>query len=173
VRSNRPVLTIPFSNVLVTFLRQIGYLATFDLMRSTLKITFILVLSLISYLSFSQEVEKIKIKKEDPFFKAEFDETNFKVIALDKYGNPYQDVIKSFDLTFQDNEGHFQTSVVGNKFPEKTVKYLKNRKRVTNLCLKKIVAQDEEGHIQNLPDKCGILIYPDCKDCDPNKKRKR
>jgi len=37
----------------------------------------------------SQEVEKIKIKKEDPFFKAEFDYTNHKVIALDKYGNPY------------------------------------------------------------------------------------
>jgi len=59
-----------------------------------------------------------------------------------------------------------------NKIPEKTIKYLKNRKKVTNLCIKKIVAQDEEGHIQSLPDKCGILIYPDCKNCDPNKKKK-
>lgn len=130
-------------------------------------------LVLFSYSTFSQEVEKIKIKKEDTFFKAEFDETNYKVIALDKYGNPYQEVIKSFDITFQDSEGHFETSIVGNKFPDKTVKYLKNRKRATNICLKKIVAQDEEGHIQSLPDKCGILFYPDCKNCDPNKKKKR
>lgn len=117
------------------------------------------------------EVEKIKIKKEDPFFKAEFDETNYKVIALDKYGNPYEDVIKSFKITFQDTQGHFESKVVGNTFPAKTIKYLKKRTRATNLCLKEIVAEDKEGHVQSLPDKCGVLIYPDCKNCDPNKKK--
>lgn len=120
---------------------------------------------------FSQEVEKIKIKKEDPFFKAEFDETNYKVIALDKYGNPFENAIKSFKITFQDTQGHFESKVIGNTFPDKTIKYLKKRTRATNLCLKEIVAEDTEGHVQSLPDKCGVLIYPDCKNCDPNKKK--
>lgn len=120
---------------------------------------------------FSQEVEKIKIQKEDPFFKAEFDETNYKVIALDKYGNPHENVVKSFKITFQDTQGHFESKVTGNTFPEKTIKYLKKRTRATNLCLKEIVAEDAEGHVQSLPDKCGVLIYPDCKNCDPNKKK--
>lgn len=121
----------------------------------------------------SQEIEKIKIKKEDPFFKAEFDYTNHKVIAVDKYGNPYENAIKSFVITFQDTEGHFQSKVVGNEFPDKTVKYLKKRTKATNICLKEIVAEDADGHQQKLPDACGILIYPDCKNCDPNKKKKR
>jgi len=63
--------------------------------------------------------------------------------------------------------------VVGNEFPDKTVKYLKKRSKATNICLKEIVAEDADGHQQKLPDACGILIYPDCKNCDPNKKKKR
>jgi len=135
-------------------------------------ISLVVILTIIfSATCFSQEVEKIKIKKEDPFFKAEFDETNYKVIALDKYGNPHENVIKSFKITFQDTQGHFESKVVGNTFPEKTIKYLKKRTRATNLCLKEIVAEDTDGHVQSLPDKCGVLIYPDCKNCDPNKKK--
>ena len=119
-----------------------------------------------------EEIEKIKIKKENPFVMADFDETKYKVIALDKYGNPHEEVVKSFAVTFQDSKGHFKLAVVGNTFPEKTIKYLKKRERVTNLCLKEIVAEDSEGHTQTVPDKCGILIYPDCKNCDPNKSKK-
>lgn len=136
-------------------------------------ILFFIYLSLVSFYTSAQEVEKIKIKKEDPFFKAEFDEANYKVIALDKYGNPYENAVKSFVITFQDTEGHFQSKVEGNTFPEKTIKYLKKRTRVTNLCLQEVKAVDEEGHEQILPVKCGILIYPDCKDCDPNKKKQK
>lgn len=128
---------------------------------------------LLSLFSFSQEIEKIKIAKEDPFYKAEFDETNYRVFASDKYGNPYEDVVKSFVITFQDSKGHFQSAVVGNTFPKKTINYLtKGRSKATNICLKEIVAEDKEGHVQKLPDKCGVLIYPDCKNCDPNKKKK-
>jgi hypothetical protein len=120
-----------------------------------------------------EDVEKIKVKKENPFVRAEFDETNYKVIALDKYGNPHENVVKSFVVTFQDTKGHYKTAIVGNTFPDKTIKYLKKREKVTNLCLREIVAEDSEGHIQNVPDKCGVLIYPDCKNCDPNKKKSK
>ena len=141
-------------------------------MKTTFIKLFILIPLLFSIRGFSQDVEKIKIKKEDPFFKAEFDETNNRVIAVDKYGNPYENAVKSFVISFQDTEGHFQSKVDGNTVPEKTVKYLKKRPRATNCCLKDIVAVDSEGHEQKLPDKCGVLFYPDCKNCDTNKKKK-
>lgn len=122
----------------------------------------------------SQEIETIKIAREETFFKADFDETEYKVFALDKYGNPYMDVVKSFKITFQDSKGHFESAVVGNTFPKKTINYLtKGRTKATNVCLKEIVAEDKEGHVQKLPDKCGVLIYPDCKNCDPNKKKQK
>ena len=152
-------------------LRQEFYFFTrkiisFCVKRRSFQFVFTLVLFLPSFSSFSQEVSKITIKREDTFFKAEFDETNYKVIALDKYGNPHENVIKSFVITYQDTKGHFECPVTGNTFPKNTIKYLtKERKKVTNCCLKNIVAQDDEGHIQSLPDKCGVLIYPDCKGC--------
>lgn len=98
--------------------------------------------------------------------RADFDETKYKVIAFDKYGNPYEDVVKSFVITFQDTKGHYQNAVVGNTFPKNTIKYLtKERKKTTSICLRDIVAEDADGHVQKIPDKCGILIYPDCKGC--------
>jgi hypothetical protein len=125
-------------------------------------------------LSQETQTEKIKIVKEETFLKAEFDDVNYKVIALDKYGNPYEDAVKSFVITFQDSKGHFKSEVIGNTFPKKTITYLtKGRDRATNICLKEIVAEDKEGHIQKLPDHCGVLIYPDCKNCDTNKKKKK
>ncbi len=122
---------------------------------------------------YSQEVETIKIQKEDPFIKADFDETNYQVFAVDKYGNPYMDAVKSFKITFQDSKGHFEAAIVGNTFPKKTINYLtKCRTKATNVCFKEIVAEDKEGHVQKLPDKCGVLIYPDCKNCDSKLKKK-
>ncbi len=142
-------------------------------MNFSAKILLAFIFTLTVFISHSQEIETIKIKKEDPFFKADFDETEYKVFALDKYGNPYMDVVKSFVITFQDTKGHFQSAVVGNTFPKKTINYLtKGRTKATNICLKEIVAEDKDGHVQKLPDKCGVLIYPDCKNCDPNKKKK-
>jgi len=118
--------------------------------------------------------EKIKIEREETFLKAEFDDVNYKVIALDKYGNPYEEAVKSFVITFQDSKGHFKSAVVGNTFPKKTIDYLtKGRATATSICLREIVAEDKEGHVQKLPDHCGVLIYPNCKNCDPNKKKRK
>jgi hypothetical protein len=139
-------------------------------MISNLRCLLSFILLLYTFSSYSQEIEKIKVKKEDPFLKAEFDNTNYKVIALDKYGNPYEDVVKSFAITFQDTDGKFRSAVMGNTFPKKTIDYLtKKRKKATTICLTEIVAQDNEGHIQNLPDKCNVIIFPDCKNCKTGK----
>lgn len=127
-----------------------------------------------SFILSQEPPEKIRIEKEETFLKAEFDDVNYKVIALDKYGNPYEDAVKSFVITFQDSKGHFRSEVTGNTFPKKTINYLtKGRDKATNVCLREIVAEDKEGHIQKLPDHCGVLIYPDCKNCDTNKKKKK
>lgn len=142
-------------------------------MSYSLKIFGCLIFILLSFISKAQEIETIKIKKEDPFYKADFDDTNYKVFAVDKYGNPYMDAVKSFVITFQDSKGHFKSEVVGNTFPKKTINYLtKGRSKATNVCLREIIAEDKEGHVQKLPDHCGVLIYPDCKNCDSKLKKK-
>ena len=128
------------------------------------------VLSLLTFSVFSQEenkltpVKKIKIEKEMPFVKAAFNETEYKVVAFDKYGNPHMEAITSFVIQYIDNKKVYQSAVEGNVFPEKTIKFLtKKKKFATKICLIKIIAKDTEEHTQQLPDLCDIVIFPDCK----------
>lgn len=112
----------------------------------------------------AQERETIKVKKQAAFLKAEFDETNYKVVALDKYGNPHENAIKAFTITYSDGKSVYEAPVTGNAFPEKTIRFFtKTQKTATKICLIKIMAEDAEGHVQALPDLCEIVLFPDCK----------
>ena len=122
---------------------------------------------------FSQETEgitTIKIKKEKLFVKAAFDDTEFKVIAFDRYGNPHEQAIKSFTILYNENKTNYEAAVEGNTFPQKTIIFLTKKKQVvTKICLTNLKAENPDGHIEDLPDLCDIVIFPDCKKVNKNK----
>jgi hypothetical protein len=122
---------------------------------------------------FSQEqegIKTIKVKKEKLFVKAAFDDTEFKVIAFDIYGNPHEQAIKSFNIFYNEGKTNYEAPVVGNTFPKKTIDFLTKKKKIaTKICLTKIKAEDKNGHIEDLPDLCDIVIFPDCKKVTKNK----
>lgn len=112
----------------------------------------------------NSEVKSIKVKKESAFVKAAFDETEYKVVAFDKYGNPHEEVIKSFVISYSENGNLYENKIMGNKFSDKVINYFtKKRKAATKICLTKILAEDKEGHLEPLPDLCDIVLFPDCK----------
>lgn len=112
----------------------------------------------------NEEVKSIKIKKEKLFSKAAFSESDYKVIAFDRYGNPYENAIKSFTIVYKDSKSIYEAPVVGNTFHENTINFLtKKRQTATKICIVKIKAEDKDGHIEDLPDLCNIVIFPDCK----------
>lgn len=115
---------------------------------------------------------KIKVEKEVTFVKAAFDEADYKVIAFDKYGNPHIESVKEFTIEYMDGKNIYKAPVLGNKFPEKTIKFLtQKRETATNICLRNIKAENKDGHLEEIPDLCGIVIFPDCKKMKNNKKR--
>ena len=117
-----------------------------------------------SYSQDQEEIKIIKIKKEKLFVKAAFDDTEFKVIAFDRYGNPHEQAIKSFSIVYNEKKTNYEAAVVGNTFPKKTINFLtKKKKLATKICLTKLKAEDKDGHIEDLPDLCDIIIFPDCK----------
>lgn len=136
-------------------------------MKKTLLNGLIISFFLISYSTFCQEkedVHKIKIEKEKLFVKAVFDETEYKVIAFDRYGNPHENAIKSFTIFYKEDNKAYQATVQGNTFSKKTIDFLtKKKKFATKICLTNLKAQDKEGHEEDLPDLCDIVIFPDCK----------
>lgn len=134
--------------------------------KLVLKTVFFISVSVTSSM-FAQEttdVKSIKVKKENLFIKAAFDDTEFKVIAFDIYGNPHEQAIKSFSILYKEGKATFQAPVEGNTFPKKTIDFLtKKKKEATKICLTHLKAQDKDGHIEDLPDLCDIVIFPDCK----------
>ncbi len=132
-------------------------------MRTTLLLAF-LSLATISFSQEKEEVKTIKVKREKLFAKAAFDDTEYKVIAFDRYGNPHEQAIKSFTIFYKEDNVARQASVQGNVFPQKTIDFLtKKKKFATKICLMNIKAEDKDGHLEDLPDLCDIVIFPDCK----------
>ncbi len=133
-------------------------------MKSSALILCLLTIALTGFSQQVSEVKSIKIKKENTFVKAAFDESEYKVVAFDKYGNPHEKAIKSFSIYYNDGKNNFKAPVIGNTFPEKTIKFLtKKQKLATKICLQNIVATNDDGHSETLPDLCDIVIFPDCK----------
>lgn len=126
--------------------------------------TSFITLSTVCYGQQTNEVKTIRIKKETQFVKAAFDDTEFKAIAFDRFGNPHENAIKSYTIFFKEGRSVYESQVVGNTFSQKTINYLtKKKKFATKICLIKIVAEDKDGHLEDLPDLCDIVIFPDCK----------
>lgn len=136
-------------------------------MKKLLLSSFICCIGLVPKISFAQEtqeVKSIKIKKENLFTKAAFSEADYKVIALDRYGNPHENAIKSFAIFYKEGKNVYEAPVTGNTFPENTIRFLTKKKTTaTKVCLTKLKAEDKDGHLEDLPDLCDIVIFPDCK----------
>lgn len=131
-----------------------------------------LLYSTITVLNAQTEPQTIKIGKEEIFVKAAFDEADYKVIAFDKYGNPHLNAIKSFCIVYSEGKNNYEAPVIGNQFPDKTVKFLtKKRETATKICLTKLKAEASDGHLEDLPDLCGIVIFPDCKKTNKTSKK--
>ncbi len=132
-----------------------------------IKIIFIICIlakTIVSYSQNSPEITTIKIKKERIYVKAAFDESNYKVVALDKFGNPHENAITSFSIFYKEGKKSYEATVDGNVFPKKTIDFLtKKKKSATKVCLTKLKAADENNHVEELPDLCDIVIFPDCK----------
>jgi len=136
-------------------------------LAKSLSIFFALILAFSSANFLAQspdETQIINVKKESSFVKAAFDETEYKVIAFDKYGNPHQNAIKSFTIFYKENATAFENHIVGNVFTETVIKFFtKKKKTATKICITKIIAENADGHLEELPDLCDIVIFPDCK----------
>lgn len=136
-------------------------------MKKTLLLMFFLSCWLMPPGLYAQEeeaIQTISVKKGKQFSKAAFDESEYKVIAFDRFGNPHENAIKSFSIFYKEGKTAYEAAVTGNTFPAKTVRFLTKKKpTATKICLTRLIAVDKDGHEESLPDLCDIVIFPDCK----------
>lgn len=139
-------------------------------MKAFYKIVFTAVLFLVSGYGFSQEDEPkvIKVKRESNLVKAYFDNTELRIMAIDRFGNPRENKIKSFKFYVKGKKLK-EFNGFDNNLSAEMIKELNSQKKAAKIYFTEIMVEDDNGHLLKLPDIYEVW-FPTCKNCDVNKK---
>jgi hypothetical protein len=67
-------------------------------------------------------------------------------------------------IFYKEKNNAYEKKITGNVFTEEVINYLtKKRKTATKICISSIIAESRDGHLEELPSLCDIVIFPDCK----------
>lgn len=138
-------------------------------MKLNFKIFCFFIFALCMVECYSQEPAKIKVKKDQKLVKIYFDNTDYKLIPIDRYGNPQENKVKSFKLWIKGKDQPFEG--FNNSFTSEMIQTLGKLKKATKIFITEIQVEDDGGHLIKLPDVYEVW-FPDCKNCD-NKGRKK
>lgn len=119
----------------------------------------------------AQEPPSIKVRKSSNLAKAVFDNTSDKLIVMDRFGNPTESRILYYRLHIKLKretkifEGH------SNSLTPEMLNFLKGLSSATKLFFTDIKAEEEGGHLSELPDVIETW-FPDCGNCDKKRNRR-
>lgn len=115
-------------------------------------LTLIIFLFLANKISLAQEPKIIRVKKELNLKKVVFDNSNFVLIVIDRFGNPRENKIASYQLDIKmPNETKIFFGF-GNNLSQEMLNYLYRLDKAANMFFIKIMVYDEDEHLINLPD---------------------
>ena len=119
----------------------------------------------------AQEPQKIKVKKESNLVKAVFDNTELKLMVVDRFGNPTENRIVKYRLYVKSKNETKEFTGYSNKLNNDIVSYLTKLKQASKIFFTEITAEDNNAHFVKLPDIIETW-FPDCSNCEPSKKRR-
>ena len=115
-------------------------------------LTLIIFLFLANKISLAQEPKIIRVKKELNLKKVVFDNSNFVLIVIDRFGNPRENKIASYQLDIKmPNETKIFFGF-GNNLSQEMLNYLYRLDKAANMFFIKNMVYDEDAHLINLPD---------------------
>ncbi|MGZ3901434.1 MAG: hypothetical protein ACXVNM_05160 [Bacteroidia bacterium] len=131
-------------------------------MKNILKIICICLLGLSCKLIRAQEPATIKVKREQNLVKIYFDNTEYRLFPIDKFGNQKDNQVKSYKLWIKGIDEPF----IGydNALTGEMTKALKKLKKSTKIFFTEINVVDDSGHLLKMPDLYEVW-FPDCKNC--------
>ncbi len=115
-------------------------------------LTLIIFLFLANKISLAQEPQIIRVKKELNLKKVVFDNSDFRLVVIDRYGNPRVNKIASYQLDIKmPNETKFFFGF-GNNLSQEMLDYLYKLDKATSIFFNKIMVYNEDDQLINLPD---------------------
>ena len=125
----------------------------------------ILIFFLFSLTVSAQEpVGTIKIKREQNLVKAVFDNVEYKLMAIDRFGNPQENTFASYTLWIKGKKSTKKFVGYSNTLTPEMLKELKSLKRATKIFFTNIKVNEDDAHLVDLPDVIDTW-FPDCTNC--------
>ena len=136
-----------------------------------LKTSLFLFVYIASVCTAQQEPQTIKIKKESNLAKAVFDNTESKLMVVDRFGNPRENKITSYKLYVKAKRETKEFLGYSNRLTNEMISYLNKQSSATKIFFTEVSAQDDDEHLVKLPDVIDTW-FPECENCDKPKKRR-
>lgn len=112
-----------------------------------------------------EEPQTIRIKKESNLVKAIFDNTELRLMVIDRFGNPRDNKIVSYKLWIKGKGDPKQLNGYNNSLSAEMINTLKKQSKAVKIFFTDISAQEDDGHLVKLPDVIDTW-FPDCKNCE-------
>lgn len=104
----------------------------------------------------------IRVRKVQDLQKAEFDNTEYKLVVFDRFGNVRTNEIVSYKLYVKTKKGTEEFIGYSNNLTKEMLTFLEKQKEACKLFFTTIVAKDDGGHPVALPDVIEVW-FPVCK----------
>ena len=124
------------------------------------------------YLEAQDEPQTLRIKKESNLVKAVFDNTELRLIVVDRFGNPRENKIISYKLWIKGKGSPVALHGYSNSLTTDMLQVLKKQSRAVKIFFTDISVQEDDGHLSNLPDVIETW-FPDCENCQKTRPKSR
>ncbi len=118
------------------------------------------------------EPETITVRRESNLVKAVFDNTEYQLMAIDRFGNPRENKIVSYKLWIKGKSNVRALEGYSNRLTPDMVNALKKQTKAVKIFFTDISVREDDGHYTKLPDVIDTW-FPDCENCEKGKTKKR
>jgi hypothetical protein len=131
------------------------------------KLLLLFCISFTPFFTWAQEEEPqtIKVRRESNLSKAVFDNTEFKLMVIDRFGNPRENKIVSYKLWIRGKGATTALDGYSNSLTPDMIGALKKQKKAVKIFFTEISVQEDDGHLVKLPDVIDTW-FPDCENCE-------
>jgi hypothetical protein len=103
----------------------------------------------------------IRFAREKEASKAIFDNTEYRLLTVDRFGNPSSVPVVSFGLSVTKNGDTRHFAAYGDKMSDEMLSWLKKQKKAVKMFFTEIQARDSQGHLIALPE-TNEIWFPSC-----------
>ena len=128
------------------------------------KLVLLFCLILAGTASAQENVGTIKVKREQNLVKAVFDNTEYKLFAVDRFGNPRENEFVSYTLWIKEKKVTKEFKGYSNTLTPEMLKELKSLKKACKIFFTNIKVKGDDDHLVDLPDIIDTW-FPDCSNC--------